>query len=504
MSSVSQSRSFLLITAVVSILLLVALIAVVALTFRTEYAAIPTATPRPTDSPSPTNAETPSEAIVQDSSADRSRLDSAGFAYRAPSGYAESPADNSVTFTGVGDDGGMAPTFLLSGGPRTQFVDQEHESLDDAFVHFVDFFAERDNFDVSDVEPFIVDGMDARSVQLISQDNDASFAGRIVMAQPDDDRLFVMTGVAPQQSWEQTASDRFMEVLESVIFFAPEPSAPLLVPTQTPTATPLPSATPTPIPLSMPLPTPSLEDRSADLPSLYSNANFIRELAPAGNTLWAASDGGIMAWNQRSGGQIKFTALDGLAGNHFRTASNCPLPGMGVVFGNELGLQIFDARSGTWNALNDENSAMHFNDVSVVRCYPAFDFAVVGYEQNGLDVYDATTNEWQSIGPADGLLAATVEDIAVIGNRDAIWVSSGTSLTALSNGQPAVYSENNSPLTGSLIGAMKVIDGDTLWIGEPGTVHRIQDGQWLAYSANASTGRFPTGIIVLPQRPICY
>ena len=68
---------------------------------------------------------------------------------------------------------------------------------------FVAFFAEQDNFAVDNRRAVTVDDAPGFSVDLVSAEDDAPFAGRIVMAQPTDDRLFVMTGVAPLAKWEE-------------------------------------------------------------------------------------------------------------------------------------------------------------------------------------------------------------------------------------------------------------------------------------------------------------
>ena len=509
--------------AVITLLLLAALIAVVVLTLRTEHVAIPTATPRPQPTStettgsiagfeSTTGAATPKssvtssaaqetvESIAVDLPDGSVRVEAGGFAYKSDPAFTASQSGPSVTLTSeaVADD--LAPIFLLSSGPHDQFVDPKHETLDEAFDHFVTFFAGQDNFDIDNRQEFEVDSMEARSVDLVSNDAGNPYAGRIVMAQPDEDRLFVMTGVGPQETWQSTATQQFDDILASVTFFPPDdsPSGPgLLIPTAAPTSTPTPTTAPTstPIPPSVPLPTPDSDADVGKLPAVYSNANFIHEVDLANNTLWAAGEGGIVAWNLRSGGNVKFSAAQGLAQNHFDTVAACPLPGLGVVFGGAQGLQVFDARNGIWNTLTSANSAMAFDDVSTVRCYPDQGFLVVGYRQHGLDIFDAATNVWEHLDKADGLDNDFVEQVAVVGDRDEIWVSSGFGLTVLSAARPLYYNAGNSPLTSNQVGALTATEDGVVWIGGPAALHQINDGQWTAYSAESVTGPFPGGAI---------
>ena len=171
------------------------------------------------------------------------------------------------------------------------------------------------------------------------------------------------------------------------------------------------------------------------------------------------------------------------------------MPGLGIVFGGAQGLQVFDARSGIWNTLTSANSAMAFDDVSTVRCYPDQGFLVVGYRQHGLDIFDAATNVWEHIDKADGLDNDFVEQVAVVGNRDEIWVSSGFGLTVLSTARPLYYNDSNSPLTSNQIDALITTEDGVVWIGGPAALHQINDGQWTAYTAESAIGPFPSGAV---------
>jgi ligand-binding sensor domain-containing protein len=517
-----QSLFFRILGAVITLLLLAALILVVVLTMRTEHVAIPTATPRPlpTATASPTTTAN-QKASGEDNAAPSSgtisatvtiesiaidlpdgfvRVVAGGFAYRSEPSFSASRSDTSATLTGVSTSGDLAPIFLLSSGARDQFVDSSLDTLDEAFDHFVTFFAEQDGFDIDNRQMLEIDAMEARSVDLVSNDIDNPYTGRIVMAELDNNRLFVLTGVAPQDEWQRDAAQQFDDVLASVSFFPPGESSStsgLLMPTTAPTSTPLPTVppTPTPIPPSVPLPTPNSDADVGKLPAIYSNANFIHEVDLANNTLWAAGEGGIVAWNLRSGGSVKFTAAQGLQQNHFDTVTTCPLPGLGVVFGGAQGLQIFDARNGIWNTLTSANSAMSYDDVATVRCYPDQGFLVVGYRQHGLDIFDAGTNVWEHLDKADGLDNDFVEQVAVVGDREEVWVSSGFGLTVLSAARPLYYNTANSPLTSNQIDALVATEDGVVWIGGPGALHEINDGQWTAYTAETVDGRFPSGTI---------
>ena len=260
-----QSLFFRILGAVITLLLLAALIAVVVLTMRTEHVAIPTATPRPQPSPTTTTESTTQseragmdmppvsassassgEGTVESTPSDLPdglsdglvRVETGGFAYRSNPAFTANRTGSSVTLTGAATDDELAPIFLLSSGPHDQFVDPNLKTLDEAFDHFVTFFAAQDNFEINNQQVLEVDSIEARSVDLVSNDDANPYTGRIVMAQPDEDRLFVMTGVGPEEAWQSKATQQFDDILASVTFFPVDdtPFNPgLLIPTAAPT-----------------------------------------------------------------------------------------------------------------------------------------------------------------------------------------------------------------------------------------------------------------------------
>ena len=527
-----QSSFFRIASGIASILLLGALVLVISITLRTDHPAAVVPTPRPqlagtattpsvtqaADAVAPSIPLTTTQPIsgTRNSSGANSQtiartLPLAGFNFDAPADFGVTTGATSATLTGQAA-GGLTPVFLLSGGESSRFVSNPAAPLDEMFAEFVAFFAEQDNFVPGETEAFSVDNAPARTVELTSQDPMAPFAGRIVMAQPAAGRLFVMTGIAPLSQWQTHAAGQFAAVLDSVTFTADGNAATavatLLAPTATPTLTPVPTLppTPTPIPASQPLPTPAAQTGAPE-EAILANSNYMRDLTLTSNTLWTASEGGIVAWNRRSDAFVRFTPESGLALNHFNTTTYCPLPGLGVVFGSPYGLQIFDARNGTWNTLTSANSAMSFDDVSIVHCETDAAFLLVGYRQHGFDIFDATTNTWTHVDKNNGLANDIVEQVAVVGARASlraeadsaqqqavqIWVSSGFGLSVLQDGRSRTYTPSNSPLTGNQINALAVAPDDAVWIVAPDALHRVQNERWTTFAAADITGSaFPS------------
>jgi ligand-binding sensor domain-containing protein len=54
---------------------------------------------------------------------------------------------------------------------------------------------------------------------------------------------------------------------------------------------------------------------NVDIWRSYTNGNRVSDLAIEGNTLWAATEGGVVRWDRTAGTYVKYTTADGLANN---------------------------------------------------------------------------------------------------------------------------------------------------------------------------------------------
>jgi len=231
----------------------------------------------------------------------------------------------------------------------------------------------------------------------------------------------------------------------------------------------------------------------------YTNANRVHDLAFADNRVWTATGGGIVAWNTETGGFEKFTTLNGPTVNATTAVVTCGLPGLGMVFGSAQGLQIFDPAGTAWKVLNSSNSPMRFDDVASLTCSVEHGFLVVGYQQHGLDIFDARAGTWRYVNQTRGLQNDFVEHVAVVGNQGAIWVSSGFGISVLTGGKTQFFDSSNSPLVTNAINAMAVDATGTVWLGGQGTVYRVSGDNWSDWGVYSQlsvlASRFPAGTI---------
>ncbi|MBX3015592.1 MAG: hypothetical protein KF832_28985 [Caldilineaceae bacterium] len=503
-----QSTSFRLVFAVVPWLLLAGLIAVVFFVLQTA-SPTPAARVRLTPTASLVAATSTTVATVPTK---QERVEAGGFSFTPLPDY-----DLDLTATAATLTNEAGAIFLVRGGPPEQLVSTQRADLDTMFDEFVAFYASRDNFQSRNKQTTTIAGANGRVVELVSQSTSNPFRGRIVMAQPEPAQLFLLVAVSPAAEWESSARAAFVELLSSLTFFPLPPStvptAAFRLPTSAPTATPgavlRPTATGKATMTRTPLRTVATATATAAAISplvtrasqptnawrTYSNGNEVNDLLLLNTTIWAATEGGVSSWNRSNNVYTKFTTLDGLTVNRTTTVVDCPLPGFGLVFGSDHGLQIYVQSTGTWKTLNRTNSEMHFDDVTALYCNAEAGFLVVGYAQHGLDIYDVQQG-WTLLDQRRGLPQDRVNAVTVFGDREEIWVASDTGITILRDERVETYDSSNTPLDASPIHLLVAEPQGIVWVGAGNKVYRIDGDKWTIYSATyVLASAFPAGQI---------
>ena len=65
--------------------------------------------------------------------------------------------------------------------------------------------------------------------------------------------------------------------------------------------------------------------------------------------LWAATGGGVIAWDLASGDAYGYTVLDGLPANDVHTVVVCPIPEPSIIVGTDEGMALYDPASDMWD-----------------------------------------------------------------------------------------------------------------------------------------------------------
>lgn len=258
----------------------------------------------------------------------------------------------------------------------------------------------------------------------------------------------------------------------------PDPTdAPAVELTAEPTAAP-----PTAEPTSTPIPTPQI---SLD-PGLYvySNANHMRDITLHDGKVWTAGVGGVVAWDLAGGSHRKYTTLDGLPHIAANGIAVCPIPEPALVVATNEGLAIYDP------------AADRFTDGSVIYSAAgrvlemACDATrLVAYDDDGVNVYDATTG--QVTFTDDDLLAwVAVESITLAG--DDIWLPSGyKGITRIRGEEVTIYSVENGNSPSDDVDAVAISPTGELWLGAGEGLFRLNaNGESTIYDRNNTQG-FP-------------
>jgi ligand-binding sensor domain-containing protein len=264
-----------------------------------------------------------------------------------------------------------------------------------------------------------------------------------------------------------------------------------------PTATETHTVTPTPYVPTLPLPTPDL-DRSPRDKQILANGNWVNGMTIADDLLWSATGGGAVAWNRHTGESSHYTTLDGLTANHLTAVADCPLPGFGLVFGSDQGLQVFDVRAGGWKNVASGGAALSYGDVSSVACNADARLLAVGYARHGLDIFRVEDRRWMYVDQSSGLPAVGIDALAV-GSDGAVWIVSGATLTELMGKAVVTYDAENSPLDGEPIRAVAVDNRNVVWLTSGNRLLWLDGESWNETSAASVTGEFPSGVLTAVQ-----
>ncbi|MBE2238145.1 MAG: hypothetical protein IAE81_10165 [Caldilineaceae bacterium] len=550
-----QSSAFRILSAIVTLLLIVTLAVLVALTLRSQ----PTVTiqPAPTSSPTltPTNTATPFQTLGADLV-----VPEGGYRFQPLLGYGVTIQGAAVALTHLFSDTTAAN---ISGSEQLSTIGLDARALDALGVRpdlslsallmqVAQPFINQTQAQASAVEMLTIGGVDAASVSLRGELDSAPIAGRIVVAQPEAERLFIAAATAPLATWTSETSAALDSVLQSVAFFAPQTAPTETAPTETapaetapaetaptetapterprpgatarqtpiaatPLATPSPtmlvvtivgpastfSATLTATPvvtittLQVPTPTPSPVSRSTTQPwTVVTDGNWMNKVVVAGNTRWIATDGGALAWTRGSTTPVKFTSLNGLTDNHLTTVVDCALPDLGIIFGSNAGLQVVDPGAGGWRQLDSSNSELSYDDVVDLVCNPDAGYLVIGYARHGIDVFDEQSGEWRHLDRNSGLAFNNVQSLAVVGALDEIWVAGEDGVTVAAGADSTFYNAGNSPLESNRIGAI-VADADrVVWLGGDGALYRVAGESWTVFNAEeVEDAGFPVRLI---------
>lgn len=145
--------------------------------------------------------------------------------------YVDLKAPNATETTG--------PQIALNANTLANFGIDIAATDEETFEQFLNLLAQDFGFSFEQINPYSTGKVDGLITEIGRAGNDP-FAGRIFMAQPSDEQIFLMVGVSPVERWTESVSDEYDAVLASVsLLDAPVEETVEEVVTIPPTSTPV-------------------------------------------------------------------------------------------------------------------------------------------------------------------------------------------------------------------------------------------------------------------------
>ena len=244
---------------------------------------------------------------------------------------------------------------------------------------------------------------------------------------------------------------------------------------------------PTAVPPTEPVPTATAEPTSEPTPEpptrtvaageyVYSNGNQVRDVALLGNSIWAASLGGVVRYNLDSGETRKYTTLDGLPNIGTFSLEVCPVNGEErLIVGYRDGLLLYDAANDSWESgavigYTDDDTAVH-----EMRCDVANGRLVLEYDDlSVLDLASKTMTHYTE--DDDGLAWFAFDQVIVLG--DDIWVPTdfkGISRIGL-DGTVETWSEEATGFPDDDVSDVAVDGSGAYWFGASAGLLKLENG----------------------------
>ena len=227
---------------------------------------------------------------------------------------------------------------------------------------------------------------------------------------------------------------------------------------------------------------------------VFADADAIADLTWFDGGLWTATAAGACRWDPASGESTSFGIGEGLVAVQLRAVVECPLPGLGLVFGGAGGLEIYDSESGEWLHVGVDNAAdegaLPFADVTALDCNGEAGLLAVGSATDGIAMLNGAEGEWTALAADEEGINGLVRALA-IADDGTLWVASGATISQVIDGEVSErFDSENSPLTGETVTALAA-DGETLWATAGDRLFRYADEEWSVFRVSQCRGRLP-------------
>lgn len=202
----------------------------------------------------------------------------------------------------------------------------------------------------------------------------------------------------------------------------------------------------------------------------FTNSNSINALALRDRLLWAATEGGAVAWDQRQGTSVKFTVEHGLPGNRVTSVAAAPdgLLWFGTV---KQGVASYDGSQ--WNTFTTRNG-LASNDIRDLLA--GEDGALWAATAQGLSRFDGRT--WKTFtheGTDSGLGSNDVRGLAAA--RRGIWAATSKGVSYFSGQEWRTFTFQDG-LANDDVFAVAVSPDGSLWAGTRVGLSHYDGSHW--------------------------
>lgn len=298
-----------------------------------------------------------------------------------------------------------------------------------------------------------------------------------------------------------------------------EPTAePTQEPTAVPTDIPAPTAEPTDVPEPTAVPEVTTEQPTTgaspfpvfDFSSLpqgpvepgwlhYTNANYVLDVTLIDTLLIAATEGGVIVWDSTTGEFIDwYTTLDGLPHNVVNDVEVCNVPDTTLFAGTEGGLAAYNPDTDAWDIWSPDNTGMDSDSgIDSLACAEGVGALVIGYDLDGVDIYESASDTWTRYEPFDDLESSFALALGIVGNLEEIWVAHIGSVSVIRPGVGVTYYDDDTsniddPNTSDFehfVDVIYVDDNGTVWLGQGGGLTRVDgDNQFTFFNGDDIPG----------------
>ncbi len=363
-----------------------------------------------------------------------------GFSFQPIPGFEMTSFGGMVSMSAPGADADLGPVMQLMGWNNER--DTTNEDLYEQL--------KRDTpMRISPAESITINGIAGLAADISGDNNGKAMLGRAAMIMVNARQQFVLMLGAPKDEWDAVAP-YFEAVLASINFSE----------------------------LEMPVPTSNLSAGNY----AFTNNNVVQDVIIDQNMAYAATLGGMVAWNLDSGYAMMYTPLQGMGHVSAGSITVCNIPDKRIIVGTLQGLSIYDPATGLWeeSSFIPDESKVKTSKVTRLYCDQANKRLLIGY--NGLGILNLDNGEFQHLTKAEGLTWDEVRDIAVA-SKD-IWIANGYKGIAHISGNTITNYTLENGMPDERAQSIAVAPDGTVWVGASTGLLSLKNGKWSTYGSD--------------------